>query len=462
MDNKKIGLFIATQRKNKNLSQKQLAERINVTDKAISRWETGKGMPEVSLLQPLANELGVSLSELLNGELLEQNEASKCADQIIVDTMKKSNRKSKLLIVAISLVLVLSVIIGAISIGKSKPNTFENIPKTIVEQSENVDFNAVVSVPNVNSNSIYKYKSSYLVIDKELVFESLSRDKTIESKKENPSEDGLDLMNNYITFDDDSYLISGSANVIYKTPFAERISYVFHPYISYGHYASDGLYNADAFSKQQEFQFCSSKSANDKILDVLSKWNVDVYDNSQTYYLDNSVLEEQLKIVNAKTNGDYDSVVYENYKWNKNDDCYYFRYRQQPNEIPIFEMLHGNTDSKDLIVESNIEVLYSKNGIEMLNCNFLQSPIKNSKKKIDVITLDEAVNIIKQKYSNIQIDTKINISNIDFAYVPTNKSDDCIFDLIPCWIFKSEQVDADDEIITHYVIINAIDGSEIA
>lgn len=68
MDTNKIGSFIKELRNSQNMTQKDLAERINCTDKAISRWETGRGVPEVSLLMPLSKTLGVSVNELLMGE----------------------------------------------------------------------------------------------------------------------------------------------------------------------------------------------------------------------------------------------------------------------------------------------------------------------------------------------------------------------------------------------------------
>ncbi|MBQ7295544.1 MAG: helix-turn-helix domain-containing protein [Clostridia bacterium] len=68
MDANKIGSFIKELRASKNMTQKDLAEIINCTDKAISRWETGRGVPEVSLLMPLSKALGVSVNELLMGE----------------------------------------------------------------------------------------------------------------------------------------------------------------------------------------------------------------------------------------------------------------------------------------------------------------------------------------------------------------------------------------------------------
>ena len=68
MDQMKTGAFISGLRKSKNLTQEQFASIIGVTQKSVSRWETGRNMPDLSLLQPIAEELGVTVTELLNGE----------------------------------------------------------------------------------------------------------------------------------------------------------------------------------------------------------------------------------------------------------------------------------------------------------------------------------------------------------------------------------------------------------
>ena len=64
MDNIQFGAFVAQLRKERGLTQKELADKLNVTDKAISKWETGKGFPDIKLMEPLAQALGVSLVEL--------------------------------------------------------------------------------------------------------------------------------------------------------------------------------------------------------------------------------------------------------------------------------------------------------------------------------------------------------------------------------------------------------------
>lgn len=65
MDNIQFGAFVAQLRKERGLTQKELADKLNVTDKAISKWETGKGFPDIKLMEPLAQALGVSLVELM-------------------------------------------------------------------------------------------------------------------------------------------------------------------------------------------------------------------------------------------------------------------------------------------------------------------------------------------------------------------------------------------------------------
>ena len=76
MDQVKIGKFIAAMRKKQGLSQKQLAERIDVTDKTISKWETGNRMPDASILLKLSFELQINVNELLAGEQFSQEEPS--------------------------------------------------------------------------------------------------------------------------------------------------------------------------------------------------------------------------------------------------------------------------------------------------------------------------------------------------------------------------------------------------
>ena len=68
----KIGKFIATSRKKKGLTQIELADKLNITDRAVSKWERGKGCPDISLLEDLSKILDVSIIELLKGETMKK------------------------------------------------------------------------------------------------------------------------------------------------------------------------------------------------------------------------------------------------------------------------------------------------------------------------------------------------------------------------------------------------------
>lgn len=86
MDCEKIGIFIMQNRKAKRLTQKQLADKLCVTDRAISRWERGVGTPDISLLITLGEILGVSVNEILLGEKIE-NITKEQSDKILVDSI---------------------------------------------------------------------------------------------------------------------------------------------------------------------------------------------------------------------------------------------------------------------------------------------------------------------------------------------------------------------------------------
>lgn len=96
MDAKKLGKFIAELRKEKGMTQSQLAAMINVTDKAVSRWERGVGLPDVTVIEPLAEALNVKIAELMKGrkmtssELIEEND-SECLREMM-EEVKKDTR----------------------------------------------------------------------------------------------------------------------------------------------------------------------------------------------------------------------------------------------------------------------------------------------------------------------------------------------------------------------------------
>ena len=108
MDQIKIGKFIAECRKKNNLTQMQLAEKLNITDRAISKWENGKGMPDSSIMLDLCNELKISVNELLSGEVLEMNSYNAKLEQNLIEMVKQKEQSDKKM-------LRLEIVVGYIS-----------------------------------------------------------------------------------------------------------------------------------------------------------------------------------------------------------------------------------------------------------------------------------------------------------------------------------------------------------
>ncbi len=93
MDYEKIGLFIANKRKEYKLTQKDLADCLKITDRAVSRWERGLGCPDISLLEELSKILGVSILEILHGEEIREKEDE---NQVVVTLLNKNSKKVKI------------------------------------------------------------------------------------------------------------------------------------------------------------------------------------------------------------------------------------------------------------------------------------------------------------------------------------------------------------------------------
>ena len=108
MNQVKIGQFIKAIRKEKNYTQREVAERLGVSEKTVSKWETGNGLPEVSLMLPLCELLEISVNELLSGERLDEKRYFEKAEQNIMTLMEeKAEAKKKLIVAVITAVITL-------------------------------------------------------------------------------------------------------------------------------------------------------------------------------------------------------------------------------------------------------------------------------------------------------------------------------------------------------------------
>ena len=92
MNQEKIGKFILKLRKEKNMSQLDLSDKIGVTDRAISKWENGKGLPDISLMQPLCKELNITINDLLSGERVDNKDYQEKFEENVLKAIKYSNK----------------------------------------------------------------------------------------------------------------------------------------------------------------------------------------------------------------------------------------------------------------------------------------------------------------------------------------------------------------------------------
>lgn len=105
----KIGKFIADIRKKQNLTQAQLAERLGITDRAVSKWENGRSMPDSSLMLDLCNILKISVNELLSGEVIELKNSNQKNEQLLLDMAKEVEKKNKTIWTSMLVIMIVSM-----------------------------------------------------------------------------------------------------------------------------------------------------------------------------------------------------------------------------------------------------------------------------------------------------------------------------------------------------------------
>lgn len=121
MNQEKIGKFIAENRKIKKLTQKELAEKLGVTDRSVSKWENGICMPDMSLLAPLSKELGVSVNDLLSGKRNDMEDYQEVLEENIVNIVSKvdkDNKKRRLKMVCVSLFIIFIIPLIVLCLGQ--------------------------------------------------------------------------------------------------------------------------------------------------------------------------------------------------------------------------------------------------------------------------------------------------------------------------------------------------------
>ena len=108
MDTIKIGKFIAERRKSLDMTQMQLAEKLYISDRAVSKWETGKSMPDVSIMLELSNILGISVQELLMGETINMDEKNN--EKVLLELAKEIQQKNKIIWRSMWIIMIVSIV----------------------------------------------------------------------------------------------------------------------------------------------------------------------------------------------------------------------------------------------------------------------------------------------------------------------------------------------------------------
>ena len=134
MDSKKIGTYIKELRIKNNLSQGQLAEKLSVTNQAISKWENGRGLPDIEMLKQLSSIFNVKIDEIIQGEHI-----------------SKEKKNTPLIILTLIIILIISVF-GIIILVKNNTNNF--VFNTIASDNNNFSIKGVIAY-NQNKKSIY-------------------------------------------------------------------------------------------------------------------------------------------------------------------------------------------------------------------------------------------------------------------------------------------------------------------
>ena len=110
MDQEKIGRFIAELRKENSLTQKELAEKLSVSDRTVGNWERGRNLPDPSLFVPLCSILDITLTELFNGERIETEHIIEKTDEVLTNVIEENKMYSVILIIS-SIIMSISIVI---------------------------------------------------------------------------------------------------------------------------------------------------------------------------------------------------------------------------------------------------------------------------------------------------------------------------------------------------------------
>ncbi len=155
MDQIKIGKFIAETRKSKNITQKQLAEKLSISDKTVSKWECGKGLPDVSLMLALCEELQITVNDLLTGERVSEIDYQNKAEENMMNLMKENQENKKRMILSVICAVITIIAVCSLVVIASY------IEMPVIARIAVIVFAIVTAVVGIGAAAVLEVKAGY-------------------------------------------------------------------------------------------------------------------------------------------------------------------------------------------------------------------------------------------------------------------------------------------------------------
>ncbi len=153
MNQEKTGLFIMEQRKAHNLTQQELADRVGVTNKAVSKWEKGRSMPDVALFEPLCRELEISVAELLAGRKIEEEAKQTVTEQMLIEEIGKNKLVGLQIFLMFNVLISMMLINGPLLIPMLRPYSILFVALGVIEAALTIYFDIALPARRTRQNA---------------------------------------------------------------------------------------------------------------------------------------------------------------------------------------------------------------------------------------------------------------------------------------------------------------------
>lgn len=385
-------------------------------------------------------------------------------------------------------------VLAALCIVLSACASVEEAPPNSTQLASSKTSNSSVAVPGNGTNHIKKQLSTNLSVDADVVLPkgvSTSKADILTAKyrhvdtallyknffskkkvKQHSTQDGDSYQAT-----DNSYLNNFEGSIYFGDGDKPNIHYAFFPDPK-----KVNEYNADQFSETSNLEFETRKNAAAKVIATLSSFGIKVNKDYSCYSLDHQTLQKQQDAYVKRQETDKNlSKSFEEYlkmgkiklkkTWTSDDDCYYFRFHQEFNSIPVTNEPHGNADEGAGVPGTDITVLYTKAGIVDLLINSAYESTGVAVKGAALLDSEKALQAVKNKYDAIILSnpTVVKKISLNYAAVLSDRSRKN-FKLTPVWIMNVSQIHEETNRTTgkkssvsipSAVMIDAVTGKEI-